>query len=184
MKDYYKLCESGVYNIPNVLDYSAMMQYIENLPLSDAPEAFGLHENANIILAKSETTSLLKSALSLQKKAISNRGKSWTNELINIIDDIKQRIPLPFDMDYTYRIFPMVYEESMNTVLIQELLRFNHLLKTVIGQIDDLVKGIKGTILMTPELEPITSIIFQSESIIFSILVESFRVLVLYFLIL
>jgi len=36
------------YKIPKVKLYAQFMDYIENLPLVDSPEAFGLHPNADI----------------------------------------------------------------------------------------------------------------------------------------
>lgn len=36
------------YKIPKVKTFDQFMQYIENLPLVDSPEAFGLHPNADI----------------------------------------------------------------------------------------------------------------------------------------
>jgi hypothetical protein len=36
------------YKIPRVKTYDQFMQYIEQLPLVDSPEAFGLHSNADI----------------------------------------------------------------------------------------------------------------------------------------
>ena len=36
------------YKIPKVKTYDQVMQFIENLPLVDSPEAFGLHPNADI----------------------------------------------------------------------------------------------------------------------------------------
>ena len=104
-----------------------------------------MQENADIIFAKSETRSLLNSSLSLQKKGTSNRGKRWANGVIDIVDDIKQRVSLPlFDMDYAYRNFPLVYIESTNTVLIQELLRDDQLNENNYWTNRRLAKGNKG----------------------------------------
>ena len=36
------------YKIPKVKQYDQVMHFIENLPLVDSPEAFGMHPNADI----------------------------------------------------------------------------------------------------------------------------------------
>lgn len=39
---------TGIYYAPDAETIQAYREYIENLPYSDEPEVFGMHENANI----------------------------------------------------------------------------------------------------------------------------------------
>ena len=100
---------------------------LPQLPFNDAPEAFGLHENANITSAINETNLLLGTALSLQPKSAEGVGLSWDQMLTQLSVDIESRLPALFDNAQGDIDFPVRYDESMNTVLTQELLRFNNL---------------------------------------------------------
>lgn len=53
--------------------------------------------------------------------------------------------------------FPVSYAESMNTVLVQEMERFNELLNTMHSDVKTLLKAIKGLVVMSPALEAISS---------------------------
>lgn len=47
------------------------MSYIQSLPRTDAPEVFGLHENANISAALNESNALLATLLLMQPRGAS-----------------------------------------------------------------------------------------------------------------
>jgi dynein heavy chain len=74
LKDTYKFSESGIYFAPldgNIEDYR---NYIENLPLNDSPEIFGLHENANINYENQESSRVIETILSIQPRLTSGGG--------------------------------------------------------------------------------------------------------------
>jgi len=153
LKDDYKFSPSGTYYAPAAGTLENMREYVRSLPLNEGPEVFGLHDNANISCAISETNLLLDTALSLQPRDSSGEGKSWGETLDELARDIAARIPAEFDVEKALIMFPVRYEESMNTVLTQELIRFNRLIETVTITLRDVQKAIKGLVVMSAELE-------------------------------
>ncbi len=100
--------------------------YVRTLPFNEGPEVFGLHDNANISSAISETNLLLETALSLQPRSDGGSGKGWGEILAELSHDISNRIPAVFDIEKALILFPVKYEESMNTVLTQVIHRDTH----------------------------------------------------------
>jgi dynein heavy chain len=57
--------------------------------------------------------------------------------------DILSKFPPRFQLDVVMEKYPVLYTESMNTVLRQELIRFNRLTDVVRGTLINLQKAIK-----------------------------------------
>ncbi|KAG9260637.1 dynein heavy chain 1, axonemal [Astyanax mexicanus] len=141
----------------NVRDYLA---YIRNLPINDTPEIFGLHDNANISFAQNETFALLGAVVRLQPRAASSGGKAREEIVEEIVAGIMEKIPNPFNVQEVITKYPVMYEESMNTVLIQEVIRYNKLLAVISRSLSDLVKALKGLVVMSSELELMANSLF------------------------
>jgi dynein heavy chain len=58
---------------------------------------------------------------------------------------------------------PVMYEESMNTVLIQEAIRFNKLIKVVHSSLQDLLLALKGLVVMSGPLETASNALFNNQ---------------------
>lgn len=149
----YYYSPSGIYFAPPAGSKDEFVSYIKSLPYNEGPEVFGLHANANMSCALSETSSLLDTALSLQPRSTGGGGKSWDRILGDLAEDILSRMPPSFDVERALLDFPVRYDESMNTVLTQELIRFNGLTKIIAKSLAEAIKAIKGLVVMSGELE-------------------------------
>nr|CCA18047.1 PREDICTED: dynein heavy chain 7 putative [Albugo laibachii Nc14] len=145
---------SGVYIVPPWKgSITPHLMYIDSLPQYDIPEIFGLHENANISLAVSKTMEFLSAALNTQPQNATGALESWDQQLKALVSDISSRLPEAFDMEQAAIDFPVRYEESTNTVLLQELSRYNQLLNVITTSLDELERALKGFVVLSSELE-------------------------------
>jgi dynein heavy chain len=70
------------------------------------------------------------------------------------------KLPKNFDLEYASKKHPIKYRDSMNTVLQQELLRFNRLLSVVRMSLINVGKAIKGEVPMSHELDNVSESLF------------------------
>ena len=131
----YKFTLSGTYYSPELPDsqvHKGFMDYIESLPLNAEPEVFGMHANANITCELNETDAALDILVLLQpqdsgssskKKGGDGGPKPKTRDEIvaETATSILARLPPAFDVEAIQMAYPVVYNESMNTVLAQEV---------------------------------------------------------------
>eukprot|EP00961_Rhodomonas_salina_P285456 3857331-Rhodomonas_salina.1 len=67
------------------------------------------------------------------------------------------RFGLPFKVDEVQELYPTDYNESMNTVLTQELLRFNRVVVVLRNTLQQLELAVKGLIVMSNDLEQVAN---------------------------
>jgi dynein heavy chain len=160
----YKFSESGKYYIIPSGSQHDYLEYIKGLPLDPEPEAFGLHENAQITTAQDETRLLLETITSVQPRASTGSGKSREAQIADIAISIEKMLPPKFDGDAVATKYPTSYEESMNTVLIQEVFRFKRLLQVIETTLRDTTqKALVGWIVMSEELEKMSNSLFINQ---------------------
>ncbi|CAH3114243.1 unnamed protein product [Pocillopora meandrina] len=151
----YKYSSSGSYFAPPEGPYDSYLEYIRSLPLTPDPEVFGLHENADITKNQRETQQLFDGILLTLPRQTSSGGKSSQEVIEDLACDILSKIPLPFDTEMVQKKYPVLYEESTNTVLLQELIRFNRLTNVVRSSLGNIQKAIKGLVVLSSELEDV-----------------------------
>uniref|UniRef100_A0A8C3PS23 Dynein axonemal heavy chain 3 n=1 Tax=Calidris pygmaea TaxID=425635 RepID=A0A8C3PS23_9CHAR len=151
-QDKYMLAPGDDYYIPSHGPYESYIEYLRSLPIITHPEVFGLHENADITKDNQETNQLFSGVLLTLPREAGGGGKS---PQVNLAQDILSKLPSAFDIEEVMKVYPVLYEESMNTVLRQELIRFNRLTEVVRSSLINLGKAIKGQVLMSSELEDV-----------------------------
>lgn len=134
-----------------------MIEYINQLPMEAKPEVFNLHENADIAKNQLETDYLFKSILLTQGKMESNGAKSNEQIVTEIATDMLSKLPIAFDIQQIAKKFPTDYFESMNTVLLQEVIRFRNLIEVVRESLKNIQKAMKGLVVMSAELEDVNN---------------------------
>ena len=159
----YKFSKSGTYYCPEPGEHDIYLTYIENLPVNSEPEVFGLHDNADIITAQNEGADLLATVLAVQPRQSSSGGKSQESIILELLEDITKKTPEVFDREAVFKQFPTDYNESLNTVLIQEVIRYNVLLNLMKTSIVTLEKGLTGRIVMDEETEEMAQSLFINQ---------------------
>uniref|UniRef100_A0A8B9M6P2 Dynein axonemal heavy chain 1 n=1 Tax=Accipiter nisus TaxID=211598 RepID=A0A8B9M6P2_9AVES len=172
LEDFYKpevlipefaYSESGIYKqISTSSDLNGYLQYIKSLPLNDSPELFGLHNNANITFAQNETFALLGAITQLQPKTFTLGGRSREELVEETSKDILAKLPALINLQEVIHKYPLLYEESMNTVLVQEVIRYNRLLEVIAQTLKDLLKALKGLVVMSSQLELMASSLYNN----------------------
>jgi dynein heavy chain, axonemal len=130
LTEEYKFSRSGNYYAPPAGKMSDTLQYFESLPLTDDPEVFGMHENANVTFNTNESLALMVALLGLQPRS-SGGGTGKTS------DDVVLELAQTFESDSpellleddagptTFVIQPNGLLTSLAICLAQEMVKFN-----------------------------------------------------------
>ncbi|GBP05194.1 Dynein heavy chain 1, axonemal [Eumeta japonica] len=94
----------------------------------------------------------------LQPKEASGEGGLSADELTErAAGDILGVLPAQLDLKHIAKTYPVSYRESLNAVLIQESIRYNKLLGVISASLKDLLKALKGLVVMSEALENMSS---------------------------
>lgn len=154
---YYYSEKSDIYFAPAYGDLESYKTYIDTLPLQDGPEVFGLHENANISYQKQESLNTLETVLSIQPRVAQVAGGLSTDQIVLLrVKDLLEGTPGYLEREVgkkeqfkmTNGLLP-----SLTTVLVQEMEKFNKMLRVMKTSLGDLEKAIFGFIVMSETLD-------------------------------
>lgn len=133
--------------------------YVSSLPLGENPEVFGMHENANISFQQQESDKILDVVLSIQPRESGGGGGKTPDEIVSeMAQEQTEKTPASLTDENAHpETFAMDENTglmmSLGTSLSQEMARFNGLLAVMRKTLNLLQKAIKGTIVMTGELD-------------------------------
>ena len=133
--------------------FDEYIKHVKNLPAVSHPDVFGLHSNSNITRDYKETQNLFDSILLTLPRENTLDKKTNQHIILELTRDINKKIPNEFEIKAIQTKFPVIYEESLNIFLIQELTRYNSLIRVIKESVISLNKANDGTILMSTQLE-------------------------------
>lgn len=163
LEEGHSLSPSGIYKIPKYTSYEGYLDIIKSFPLLAKPEVFGLHDNADISKDLQESSLLLESLMLTQSSDSSGGGASYEETVQSITEEILNKLSPNFDIEIASQKFPQDYHNSMNTVVVQELGRFNLLLTKIRSTMTNLGKALKGLALMNDELDITSKSLFDGK---------------------
>ncbi|XP_066516038.1 dynein axonemal heavy chain 6 isoform X2 [Hoplias malabaricus] len=160
LEEGYKYSASGIYFAPESDSLKEYSSYIENMPIIDDPEIFGMHDNANLAYQRQETSTVINTILEVQPRTSAVGGGKSNDQVVHeLADSILSRIPEKLDMDgASETLFVRDANgrvNSLTTVLGQEVDRFNVLLQVLRVSLNTLQKAIAGLVVMSEEMERI-----------------------------
>nr|XP_014091747.2 dynein heavy chain 12, axonemal isoform X1 [Bactrocera oleae] len=159
----YRFATDDRFILPRKTEHREILRYVdENYPSLAAPEVYGLHGNSGITRDLQTTKTLLDSMIAIVGSEMASTGagiQSLDETLLHTVGHIVKTMPADMDIDHAKTKYPVNYNESMNTVLVQEMERFLKLQKEIRSSCRDLDMAIKGIVVMTPDLENVLNAI-------------------------
>ncbi|KYM82700.1 Dynein heavy chain 2, axonemal [Atta colombica] len=175
---HYRLSSLPTYYVPRDGSLESYREFIAILPNIDRPEAFGQHPNADITCLIIEAKNMFQTLMSLQVQTVSvemdedkEKKKSHTgsmelfqsfrvSQVMGLASDILSKIPKTIDYERTEKLIGP-HKTPLDVVLLQEIGRYNALLIEICDNLKELQRGIKGSVLMSRELEEIFTCIYN-----------------------
>jgi len=144
------------------LDY--YRKCIQRLPKADDdhPEAFGQHPNADIASQNHAAKNLLPSVLSLQRATVLEGAKSMEEIVLELIKSLQQEeISL---LDVPQYLVKFEHDHSpLTVVLLQEMQRYNELLRAITVSLKDLHDALKGFNVISTSLEVMLGCLYRNK---------------------
>jgi dynein heavy chain len=149
----YQLSESGEYFIPNEGNLESTKEFIEILPNTDHPDVFGQNQNAEIASLINESRGIFKNLLLMQSDASgSDSGENREEAVYQIAKDILSALPKPLNYEEIKKKFGRNLS-PLEIVLLQEIERYNRLLRLMAADLSILLRCIKGLSILTPNID-------------------------------
>lgn len=158
MDDDYKFSPSGTYHAPvDAPELEHYLEFIGNLPINPAPEVFGLHDNAEITTGNDDMITMFATIISLDTgggggSGGAGGGKTKDEIVYEQCQMYLEKVPLPLIEEDVFTKYPTEYSECMNTVLMQEVVRYNGILAIIHATAKEMLLAIDGFVVMSGEM--------------------------------
>jgi len=160
--DDFKLAQSGGYTLPGIEStIEEVTVQIQNLPATEEPEVFGMHANANINFQLQESSRMMDTVLSLQPRLADMGGGPRQEQVVEeLAVDMLDKLPANLDPETALGSNALAKTasgqmNSLGTVVLHEVERFNKLLDKVRSSLKELGQAIVGTVVMSATLETV-----------------------------
>ena len=148
------------YKVPMHGSRDDYLIYIEGLPLTNAPDVFGLHPDAEVGYLTSAVKDIWSQLISLQPRTSESAGGISREDFIGgIASDVQSKLPVLFDIPRIYKA--MGTPSPTQVVLLQELERWNTLVDRMAASLRDLRRALKGEIGMSAKLDELSNALFN-----------------------
>ncbi|KAI9223372.1 dynein heavy chain and region D6 of dynein motor-domain-containing protein [Blastocladiella britannica] len=157
---YFFRNEHVEYSVPLEGSRDDYLAVIEALPLTNAPDVFGLHPDAEIGYLTNFVRDIWTQLVALQpRRAAGAGGMSRDDVIANTARDVLARIPPPVEVLKIRKHFGTPTPTQI--VLLQELERWNLLVDRMSSTLRDLQRAIKGEIGMSQKLDELSSNLYN-----------------------
>ncbi|KAJ9454440.1 Dynein-1-beta heavy chain [Diplonema papillatum] len=159
LDDAYVFSKSGVYKAPPEADLPRYRAEIHQMPRQDAPEVFGLHQNASLRYQLQVSSELLGTLLMIQPRESSKGSGVSPEELVKKkAKEIIEMLPEPMLLEEeagptSLTTMPNGVPNSLSTVLRHEVEKYNRLLTHQRKTLTELEKAIAGLTVLSEALD-------------------------------
>jgi len=165
--DFKFVAGNDTYYIPPVNpEIDVYRKYIEQLPLVDDPEVFGLHANADLAYRAAQTKTTLSTIQDIQPKEGGGGGGLTREEIVlQMVEDLQTKVPPNYNGEATKQGIKVLggLGKPLNICLKQEIDRMQMVLKKLRTILADLKLAIAGTIVMSPMLAGALDALFNAQ---------------------
>lgn len=149
------------YRLPKQMNLEGYFNYLNEIPIINNPDIFGLHPNAEITYFTNAAKLMWDNLISMQTTSASaSTGVNKDEYVEGVASDIQAKIPVPYDV-LAFRKEAGIEISPTKVVLFQELERFNRLIVRIKETLKNLKRALKGEIGMNSDLDDISFSLFN-----------------------
>ena len=149
---------TAAFSIVRRADLAGYLEHVTGLPDEESPLLVGLHPCASLSQSLLEADQLLEQVLCLSAQTAAHSVAAPTASAalsgqLKMIKGIRERTRGVFDLEAARARFPFSYRNSMSVVLVQEIARYNGLLRVLHSSLEALSLALEGKVVTTSEAE-------------------------------